>query len=55
MREVIDFCCEQPEIRSWLDYFDDPAENQAVTEEEEHDVIGMGSVPGVGGDKDIRR
>ncbi|CAM9912331.1 unnamed protein product, partial [Ectocarpus sp. 4 AP-2014] len=26
MREVIDFCQEQPEIRSWLDYFDDPAE-----------------------------
>ncbi|CBJ26175.1 conserved unknown protein [Ectocarpus siliculosus] len=30
MREVIDFCQEQPEIRSWLDYFDDPAEEEAL-------------------------
>lgn len=30
MREVIDFCTEQPEIRSWLDYFDDPTEEEAL-------------------------
>ncbi|CAM9158468.1 unnamed protein product, partial [Scytosiphon promiscuus] len=30
MREVIDFCQEQPEIRSWLDYFDDPVEEGAL-------------------------
>eukprot|EP00752_Nemacystus_decipiens_P008508 g7598.t1 len=31
MREVIEFCQEQPEIRSWLDYFDDPSEEEALT------------------------
>lgn len=31
MREVVDFCQEQPEIRSWLDYFDDPAEEEPLT------------------------
>lgn len=30
MREVIDFCQEQPEIRSWLDYFDDPVEEGSL-------------------------
>lgn len=31
MREVIEFCQEQPEIRSWLDYFDDSAEEEPST------------------------
>lgn len=31
MREVIEFCQEQPEIRSWLDYFDDSAEEGPST------------------------
>lgn len=31
MREVIEFCQQQPEIRSWLDYFDDSAEDEPST------------------------
>lgn len=31
IRDVIDFCHEQPEIRSWLDFFDDPSEDGPVT------------------------
>lgn len=31
MREVIEFCQEQPEIRSWLDYFDDSTEEEPST------------------------
>lgn len=26
IQDVVDYCHEQPEIRSWLDYFDDPPE-----------------------------
>lgn len=32
--DIIDFCFEQPEIRSWLDYFDDPPETRVPAEEE---------------------
>lgn len=54
MREVIDFCQEQPEIRSWLDYFDDPAEEEALAA-----AGAEGNERGEGGrednDNDIRR
>ena len=30
IQEVVLFCLEQPEIRSWLDYFDDSAEEVAA-------------------------
>lgn len=53
MAEVIAFCHEQPEIRSWLDYFDDPAELEAVADGE--DVMDGGGVAGAGDDKDISR
>lgn len=52
MREVIDFCQEQPEIRSWLDYFDDPCEEEVLTAAAGED--GGGADGGVD-DGDIRR
>lgn len=54
MREVIDFCQEQPEIRSWLDYFDDPVEDGALAA-----AAGAAGDVGEGGggadDEEIRR
>ena len=59
MREVIDFCTEQPEIRSWLDYFDDPAEEEALQAGTgEHEGGQDGAMGGAGGgvdDRDIAR
>ncbi len=58
MREVIDFCTEQPEIRSWLDYFDDPTEEEALAAGSGELEGGQGAAfGGVGGveDKDIAR
>lgn len=52
MREVIEFCQEQPEIRSWLDYFDDPSEAEAVTAAAGEDE---GGIDGGLDDDEIRR
>lgn len=51
MLDVIDFCHEHPEIRSWLDYFDDPAEEETVADRE--DGADERGVVGAGVDKDI--
>lgn len=59
MREVIEFCTEQPEIRSWLDYFDDPAEEEALAAGSSELEGGQGTALGGVGfgleDKDIIR
>lgn len=52
--DVIDYCCEQPEIRSWLDFFDDPTEETAAGDAEDA-VVDDEGVPGVEDDSDVRR
>lgn len=52
--DVIDYCCEQPEIRSWLDFFDDAAEENVVGDAEDA-VLDDDGVPGAEDDIDIRQ
>lgn len=52
--DIIDYCREQPEIRSWLDFFDDPAED-TVGGEAEDVAVDDGAVPGAEDDSDILR
>lgn len=37
IQDVVDYCQEKPEILSWLDYFDDPPEEE-VRDMDEDDV-----------------
>lgn len=49
--DIIDFCHEQPEIRSWLDFFDDPSEEALVGDPEEGPADG--ALHGAGDDSEI--
>ena len=55
IQDVIDFCQEQPEIRSWLDFFDDPSEDGPVGVAAEEDGADREAGALSENDRDIRR